>query len=447
MPESGDRTATGSECKSIRLVSGDLEPPERKGFLVSVTTEEWEQLKAKLTGATARMDETLFSQAMQTREPSKAWLVGSGGRSADSTTSGQAGAWITALTAAGSREADLQAKGKASLQAMGITWDDGPVGTTILGGQSGRRGGWSLGKATLGTSTATGLAIVPNNVVDKLVEIATAENIYRNLMTWIPGVGTAGVDIPVEQAAPLRALVAPFGSTKENVDITYLRYSATLYTISRIHDVGNQLLRFSAGAAEQDVVDRLGRAFGLGEAYYTLSGAGTTEPLGILTAIGTSGSYYTSKNAATTTFATSILGAIISGMKAVAGRAVKPTAITMHPTDFFTMCTEVDSGTNRPFVVGFLGSAEGAIDSNATLNIFGVPIYQDPNLPVNTALVGDFKSVRCYTGLGYRIDSSSEAGTRFDTNETGFRGEEEFGFTAAPFVNAGKLQRIGALNT
>ncbi len=311
----------------------------------------------------------------------------------------------------------------------------------------GRRGGWSLpyGKATLGTSTATGLAIVPNNVVDQLVTISTAENVYRQLMTWVPGVGTAGVDIPVEQAAPLRAVVAPFGSTKENVDISFLRYSATLYTISRIHDVGNQLLRFSAGAAEADVVSRLGRAFGLGEAYYILQGAGTTEPLGILTAIGTSGTYYTAKSAATTTFATSILGTLISGLKAIAGRAVRPTAITMHPTDYFTMCTEVDSSTNRPFIVGFLGGAEGAIDSNSTLQIFGLPILVDPNLPVNTALVADFRSVRVYTGLGYRIDSSSEAGTRFDTNETGFRGEEELGFHAAPFVNAGKVQRIGNL--
>ena len=37
---------------------------------------------------------------------------------------------------------------------------------------------------------------------------------------------------------------------------------------------------------------------------------------------------------------------------------------------------------------------------------------------------------------------SSEAGSRFDQNVTGFRGEEEFGFTAEPYVRTGKFVKI-----
>ena len=37
---------------------------------------------------------------------------------------------------------------------------------------------------------------------------------------------------------------------------------------------------------------------------------------------------------------------------------------------------------------------------------------------------------------------SGEAGNRFDQNITGFRGEEEFGFTAEPYVRTAKFVKI-----
>jgi hypothetical protein len=37
---------------------------------------------------------------------------------------------------------------------------------------------------------------------------------------------------------------------------------------------------------------------------------------------------------------------------------------------------------------------------------------------------------------------SSEAGSRFDQNVTGFRGEEEFGFNAEPYVRTGRFVKI-----
>lgn len=42
----------------------------------------------------------------------------------------------------------------------------------------------------------------------------------------------------------------------------------------------------------------------------------------------------------------------------------------------------------------------------------------------------------------FRIDVSSEAGTRFDQNVTRFRGEEEFGFNAEPYVRTGKFVKV-----
>ena len=44
--------------------------------------------------------------------------------------------------------------------------------------------------------------------------------------------------------------------------------------------------------------------------------------------------------------------------------------------------------------------------------------------------------------MEFRIDSSDVAGTRWDTNLIGFRGEEEIGFNAYPAVFVGAMELI-----
>lgn len=431
------------DTDGARWAAADKERAETAAKLDALVEEK---AKAERDSATieaiAEHDEQI-KRLMATREPSKAWLVGQGGQS---NPGAEPGAFLTAIRNARSVDFKEQEAGKATLAAMGVVEADQNELRNLryAGGAGFAKAQYQIGKATLGTSVATGLAVVPNNVVARLVEIATAENIYRRLMNWVPGVATAGVDIPLEAAAPLRAVVAPFGSTKENVDITYLRYTATLYTIGRIHDVGNQLLRFSAGAAEADVVSRLGRAFALGEAYYILSGAGSTEPLGLLTAIGTTGTYVSTDNNTATTPADSVFGFISKSIGTLEGRARHPNAVVTNPADFWTYLT-LEAGSTRPYATSLLQGlgSNGQIDSQQNpLILFGLPIYRDPNMPVGSLLIGEFQNVNVYTGLGYRIDSSSEAGTRWDTNETGFRGEEELAFTGAPWTNAGMFQRV-----
>jgi hypothetical protein len=45
-------------------------------------------------------------------------------------------------------------------------------------------------------------------------------------------------------------------------------------------------------------------------------------------------------------------------------------------------------------------------------------------------------------GAPARIDTSEEAGTRWDQNLVGFRGEMDIGFDARPAVYAGALQVV-----
>jgi hypothetical protein len=64
------------------------------------------------------------------------------------------------------------------------------------------------------------------------------------------------------------------------------------------------------------------------------------------------------------------------------------------------------------------------------------------SLPTGKALAGAWSDCDVYIGSEFRIDVSSEAGSRFDQNITGFRAGEEFGFNATPYVATGKFVKI-----
>jgi HK97 family phage major capsid protein len=388
-----------------------------------VTREEFQSLRGALEGARNAMQ----AFAAENRAPSKALLIGQGGRSV---TSADAFGFFKAVADARSSDATAQASGKAALEFMGSQWAEPDPA-----------------KATLGTTGAGGSYIMPNAVVDKLVEIQVATNPYRSLLTVRAGVASPTVAIPLEASAPTRAVVAAWGTLKDNKDITYAQYTATFWTLARIHDVANQLLRYSQGAAEQDILDRGAKSMALGEAYYITQGSGTNEPTGLLTALASIGGFDTTKSAPTTTIATSIAGTIVAGLKALAQRAVTPTAIVLDVASFWTAMTEAVAVFS---VMGALGgnvaSAIPTTGADGRTRLFNLPLIADLNLPINTGIVGEFSAATLYTGLGARVDVSDQAGSRWDYNETGYRFEEEIAFNALPYVAAGRFERLLSLN-
>lgn len=360
------------------------------------------------------------------RTPSKAGIIGFRDGGSVSGESDPADIALWSIWAAKTTQApQFNAVGKANLQSLGMTWADVPAES----------------KATLGDTTGAGGYLVPNNVVTDFIEVSKVETVVRNLFNIVDAGFVAGIDIPTEGLAPTRAVVQPYGQTKENLDLTTARYTATMYTIARIYDVGNQLLRNSRGGAERLVRSSLARGFALGESYYVLRGSGTLEPKGLLTSIGTSGTFVTSHTAVGTTLAGSSAVAIAKAAKDLANRSRQPDGAIVNAGDFWTMLSQ---GTDT---AGFWFSptgGPGAINAAAGLSfrVWGIPVYGDTNMPTDSLVVGEFKSANVYTGQGYRVDVSDQAGTRWDKNETGFRGEEELGFNADPYVTAGLFQRV-----
>lgn len=314
-------------------------------------------------------------------------------------------------------------------------------------------------KATLGTTGATGGYVLPNNLVDGVIKPAVQEAVLQSLVTVRNGVAVRGVDQPYRMGAPARMTFQDWGATKENVNETYGSYSANLGTMARIYDLSKQYLRFSAGSAEQDVLDELTKAAVLGENYYMIAGAGTGSTgtgdptTGIYTSLNATPAFLGYKAAKTgaasnSTVAGAFAQACVELMALLASRSRRPTAILVDATTFFTA---IGQGSDTAgFWVSPTGGPTGFTRTESGgLAFWGVPIYYDVNLGTNAAtkiaIAAEFDAFRLLRGMEFRIDSSDQAGTRWDQNLVGFRGEQEIGFNADSAVHVGAAQLMTAV--
>lgn len=307
---------------------------------------------------------------------------------------------------------------------------------------------WATVKATLADSDAGGGYVIPKNVVTSILEVATNRNIYRGLLDVIPGVRGNAVDIPVEvdDSSLQRAIgqggeVASFGSNKDTRDFTVGNYTATLFPIARIIDVGNQFLKRSEGAAERLVRSKLGRAFALAEAHYILNGTGVSnQPTGLITALAAASASYT-----TTYSSGARADKIAEALGALEGRNYNATAVVMATADFWQLVTDQLGSGAGGYAVGPNAAAIDPGSPNSAIRVFGVPVLRDPAMTAGTAILGEWNAAQLFIGDEYRVDVSDEAGTRWDRNITGFRAEEEIAFNATPYVSMGMFQRITGL--
>lgn len=183
------------------------------------------QAKAQEEARTAQLDEAIKASAeFRTfadtyRSPSLASRI-----TRHAAQGYEKGSFLHGVFQAAGRDADHQREGKAILAELAARSDDAKAFTHAE----------AWGKATLGTSDAIGGWIIPNAIVDEFITPATVNNIYRTICTVVPGVTAFAVDIPFRLAARTAATVVAFGQTKENSNLVYNGYTATMYTIARI---------------------------------------------------------------------------------------------------------------------------------------------------------------------------------------------------------------------
>ncbi len=361
------------------------------------------------------------------RTPSKAREIGS---APSVHPASQDGAFINAIWKAGAGSGTLDAERQealASLKAM----SDYQENT----------------KATLGTSDALGGWVIPNAIVDSLVKPAVHVSPILSLVTSVTGVNIASVDMPWRRTGPTAATAITWGSTKTNTDVTYNGYTATMYTLAAIYDVSNQLLRKSMGAAQQDVLQELNGALERGVATYIFQGSGSSQPLGLNAALVTDPPFdpvTTTSHSPASTLAGSVADAIASAAGDLAGRNRKSEAAIMSATGYWTMLAQGSDEGGFYFAGTAQNGSPAGIDAGTLISPFGIPVFYESEYLSGTddLIIGEFSALKVYFGEGQRIDSSDVAGTRWDVNVTGFRGELEMGFDARPAVYAGALQFV-----
>jgi HK97 family phage major capsid protein len=350
-----------------------------------------------------------------------------------------AGTFLSAVAEMGMLNGDKQA-GKASLEKLGLTYLAAPEG-----------------KATLGTTGATGGYVLPNNLVATLVKPNTQRAVYTGanpIVTVIPGVMVRGIDQPYRTGAPAAMTAQNWGATKTNVDEAYGTYTATLGTFAKIYDIGKQYARFSAGAAEADVLDELTKSAALAENKAVIAGPGTgsatpgvNDPTkGVYTSL-LGNVYTTAFTGSASTVAGSAAAGLATAMAALGARSRDADAAVVSALTFWTLWSQ-GSDSAGFWMSEFLG-AGFSIGGDNQLKWRGIPIYHDADLGTNAAtkigIIGEWKTLKFYRGMEFRVDSTDIAGDRWDKNLIGFRGEEEFGINADTAVAVGAFQLITGL--
>ena len=436
-----DQTEIGEEIAKLTHTAKDL--AEQMKVAAGEDESRYNELKAQLDRVTEDFKAAKEQEAKANREaeaeqrlkqlesdlsairsPSKASIIGPGLAPREDVGTDHFFATVAmsrSLAFAGSIDAVQDAK--ASLDGMGAHWAGVPADS----------------KATVGDTDAAGGYLVPNPVVADINLQATPIRSVVDLFDVVNGVRGSSVDIPWEQEAISRAVIALPGATKENSNFIVNNYTATLYTLARIFDVGNQLLRQSQGAAERLVRRKLARAFALGEDYYVLNGTGSSQPYGLLTALGTSGPHVTTfSSPSDSTVAGSIISAVLTAAGELANLGAIPDGVVLNSGDYYRMARQgADAaGFWRDPFAPISGAGQDSPGPG------GLRWRHSPNSPSDTIVVGEFADVQFFRGDAYRVDTSSEAGDRWDKNLTGFRGEEEIAFDARPAVYTLHFKRI-----
>lgn len=372
------------------------------------------------------------------RKPSMAHRIGSGPSIPNNDT--ERGAFLKALMDSSSVrnfDPEARAEAKAWLESWGRRSDgDGDAMTYD-----------AASKSTLGSTAATGGWIIPNYPVDDLIKPSSYTTPILQLATVVRGLNVGGVDIPFRTTAPTASVVIPWGDQKTLTDLTYNGYTATMYTLASIYNIGQQFARKSMGAAEQDVMQELQQGLSRGVSTYIYQGTGSSQPFGLNAALVTSPPFSPTTTTAHTADADTIGGSTPRAIAVAAGalesrnRTVE--AVLMSSTGYWTAVGTEGSANSGFFFAPAMGGPT-AQNAKGQLSVWGIPIYREPTYltGADDMIIGEFSALKIYFGDGPRFDSSDIADDRWDKNLVGFRGELEMAFDARPAVYAGAIQFV-----
>jgi HK97 family phage major capsid protein len=275
--------------------------------------------------------------------------------------------------------------------------------------------------------------VLPPSYLSDIVPYLVANGSIRDYVNVLPASALV-MEVPRDSTPATRASVVAPGTTKPTLDFGTDLVEIRQYVLPLIVNITNQLLRHSRGTAEAFLRKKLIDAIRLAEFYYALNGTGSGQPKGILTTLAAADTAFplesfiitrgsgTDFQGVTVPTGETVADATARAINANENRFYTPTALMLHNNDFWLFQKLKDS-QNRYIL-------DPVITGPVAMSIWNIPFVRTTLIPTGTAVLGDWHELYMYLGDNLLLDSSSEAGDRFDRNLTGFRIEEEMGMNA-----------------
>jgi HK97 family phage major capsid protein len=316
-------------------------------------------------------------------------------------------------------------------------------------------------KALAEGATTSGGFLVPAQYIQELVMLRRATAPMLQYVRSLP-VHSNQVLIPTQTTASTVGWTAE-NAVKPSTDEVFGQITVNVFTLAGIAKISNQLLEDSTPAVDAVVREDLLRGLNIEMDRTILNGSGTGQSTGILNTAGIT----VTASAADTTHPQTLFDDILAAIgRLQAAYFGPPDAIVMAPRTwskiqgakdstgrFLGLGTLVGSQTyNAPQVPNPTGASmdNNSLTGGMTFTIFGYPVIVDANMPINqtggaqsSIIVAALRESWALMRDEIRMDTSNEAGTSFESNQTWFRGEMRMGFTAARLPSA--IQIVNAV--
>lgn len=300
-----------------------------------------------------------------------------------------------------------------------------------------------------GVNTSGGV-LVPPQYIQELVMLRRATAPLLQYFRTIP-VHSNQVLVPTQTTVSTVGWTAE-NAAKPSTDEVLGQITVNIFTLAGIAKISNQLLEDSTPAVDAIIREDLLRGINIEMDRACLNGSGVGQSTGLLN---TSGVTVTAASASTA-------AAIIDDVLSAIGRlqAVyygNPDAIVMAPRTW-TKLQSAKDGNSRYLALGTIVGSQvlsmpglpnpsGATEDNMGIvggpvfTMFGFPLVIDANMPItqtvgantnrSSIIVAALRESWALMRDDIRMDTSNEAGTSWETNQTWFRGEMRMGFTAS----------------
>ncbi len=264
------------------------------------------------------------------------------------------------------------------------------------------------------SDTGSAGSLIPTDFVRELYQFMEAESAVRQVARIIPTSGGNPIEFPRVASHSIGTQVIAQGTTVGGTDATYAKMSLSAYRAGELTRLGNDTIQDAAFPIESFVAENIGRALGrLTDTWY-VTGNGSTQPNGVVTA--SSVGAYTGGSLIEASFETLI--------------DLQHSVVASYRTNGVWLMDDATAADLRK-IRADAGGTEGPFIWQPSAQVgqpdvlLGKRAYTDTNFAAQGSAAkaiafGDFRAYYVRDAGGVRVERSTER--YFDSDETAIRG-------------------------